>query len=217
MTAAPLDPSEGGGRFPGFDVQGQSAHWDPITQGVVLARLGRPADLRFFTVAEEATARGLFDQLLDQRQEPRIPVVNMVDARLAEDQTDGWHYEDMEPDAEAWRGTLADLDSEARERHGSGFAGLSWEEQKVLLTDVHNADQWRGRQAARVWSLWTRYACTAYYSHPSAWNEIGFAGPAYPRGYKNLGLDAREPFEVADVRPGQDPANPKAKSGRGRH
>ena len=43
----------------------------------------------------------------------------------------------------------------------------------------------------RVWSLWTRYACTAFYSHPWAWNEIGFPGPAYPRGYKNLGVDAR--------------------------
>ena len=38
--------------------------------------------------------------------------------------------------------------------------------------------------------------CTAFYSHPAAWNEIGFAGPAYPRGYKNLGVDRREPFEV---------------------
>ena len=48
-----------------------------------------------------------------------------------------------------------------------------------------------------MWSLWTRYACTAFYSHPWAWNEIGFPGPAYPRGYKNPGVDAREPFEVA--------------------
>jgi hypothetical protein len=47
--------------------------------------------------------------------------------------------------------------------------------------------------------MWIRYACVAYYSHPSAWNEIGFGGPAYPRGYKNLGLDRREPWEVREV------------------
>lgn len=216
MTALPLDPKDGGGRFPGFDAQGQSGHWDQVTQGVVLARLGRPADLRFFTVAEEAAARALFDQLLDQRREPRVPVVNMVDSRLAEDQTDGWHYEGMEPDPAAWRSTLAALDAEARARSGSAFCELSWDEQEGLLTDIHDAEQWRGRQAPQVWSLWTRYACTAFYSHPVAWDEIGFAGPAYPRGYKNLGLDAREPFEVADARPGQDPARPKTKSGKGR-
>ena len=44
-----------------------------------------------------------------------------------------------------------------------------------------------------------RYACTAFYSHPWAWNEIGFGGPAYPRGYKNIGLDRREPWEGPEV------------------
>ena len=29
-------------------------------------------------------------------------------------------------------------------------------------------------------------------------NEIGFSGPAYPRGYLNPGINAREHFEVAD-------------------
>jgi hypothetical protein len=56
-----------------------------------------------------------------------------------------------------------------------------------------------------VWSLWTRYACTAFYAHPFAWAEIGFPGPAYPRGYKNAGAGQLEPFEVRDARPGEDP------------
>ncbi|HEX3976800.1 MAG TPA: hypothetical protein VHW96_11080, partial [Solirubrobacteraceae bacterium] len=34
--------------------------------------------------------------------------------------------------------------------------------------------------------------------HPWAWNEIGFPGPAYPRGYLNAGINARERWEVAD-------------------
>jgi hypothetical protein len=59
--------------------------------------------------------------------------------------------------------------------------------------------------AVRVWSLWTRYAASAFYAHPWAWNEIGFGGPAYPRGYKNLGLDRREPWEVPDAQPERDP------------
>ena len=59
---------------------------------------------------------------------------------------------------------------------------------------------WHGMPAKRVFSLWTRYACDAFYSHPWAWNEIGFGGPAYPRGYKNLGIDRREPWEVPERR-----------------
>jgi hypothetical protein len=49
-----------------------------------------------------------------------------------------------------------------------------------------------------------RYACSAFYSHPWAWNEIGFGGPAYPRGYKYLALGAREPWEVPE-RDARDP------------
>jgi hypothetical protein len=55
-----------------------------------------------------------------------------------------------------------------------------------------------------VWSLWTRYACAAFYAHPWAWTEIGFGGPAYPRGYQALGVDKREHWEVGD-RADRDP------------
>ena len=79
----------------------------------------------------------------------------------------------------------------------------------LKIRESIGAKDWHGLNAAHVWSLWTRYACTAFYAHPSAWNEIGFPGPAYPRGYKNPGVDARESFEVADVIPSDDPVQGK--------
>ena len=203
-TKEPREP-----RFPGYDVVSQADTWDRATQGVVLARLGPQPALRFFTPAEEAVAGALFALLLDQRpDEPEVPVLAMVDARLAECQTDGWRYEDMPPDDQAWRRTLAALDLDA-ERHeaATGFAALPTDRQAVRVQAVQDLGPkpWYGLPAAHVWSLWTRYACTAYYSHPHAWNEIGFGGPAYPRGYLRLGVDAREPWEVADRDPHQDP------------
>nr|HET7860775.1 gluconate 2-dehydrogenase subunit 3 family protein [Caldimonas sp.] len=35
-----------------------------------------------------------------------------------------------------------------------------------------------------------------FYSRPEAWNEIGFGGPASPRGYVRIGLDQRDPWEA---------------------
>lgn len=207
MSGLPLDEADGGGRFPGFEVMAQAQHWDEVTRSVVVQRLGRPADIRFFSASEEATASALCDQLLDQRQPPRVPVVNMIDARLSEDQTDGWHYDGMAPDGQSWRDSLAALDEDAMEHSGCIFAEATWREQSAILQSVQDlgSGDWHGIPAARMWSLWTRYACTAFYSHPWAWQEIGFAGPAYPRGYKNMGVDRREPFEVPDAHPGQDP------------
>ena len=47
---------------------------------------------------------------------------------------------------------------------------------------------------------WCRTAAEAYYSHPYAWDEIGFGGPAYPRAYMRLEHGEPEPWEVNEQR-----------------
>lgn len=196
------------GRFPGFDVLGEVHRWDDVTAGVVLARLAPTTDLSFFTLAENGAAPALLDLLLHQDGEPRVPVVAMVDARLAAGETDGWHYDDMPEDGEAWRRSLAALDEDADELAGCRFAQLDPQQQASVVQRIQDlgseSGTWHDLDAGHLWSLWTRYACTAFYSHPWAWNEIGFPGPAYPRGYKNPGIDSLERFEVPD-RAGGDP------------
>jgi hypothetical protein len=200
---------QGRGRFPGFDVLDSVEVWDDVTAGVVLGRLALPGALAFFTPREVGVAAALLDLLLAQDADPRVPVLALIDARLAVGETDGWHYDDMPEDGQAWRDTLAALDTDAERLHpGRGFAQLLDRERAPLVQAVQDAAaggrHWHSFPAVRVWSLWTRYACTAFYSHPWAWNEIGFSGPAYPRGYLNLGVDARERWEVAD-HDGADP------------
>jgi len=200
-----------GGRFPGLSVLDQAAHWDPVTAGVVLSRIGKPPEIRFFTPVEEAVATGLCDRLLGQDDEPKIPVVPQIDARLAEQSTDGWRYAGMPEDGQAWRESLRHLDEDCRAACSRPFAEAAPGDQRAVIQAVQDlgAKDWHGLNAAHVWSLWTRYACTAFYAHPLAWNEIGFPGPAYPRGYKNAAVDGREPFEVADTRPSDDPVDGK--------
>jgi hypothetical protein len=207
MSGAARRPGGTGGRFPGFDAAAQAGHWDPVTAGVVLRRLGPPPDMRFFTPAEEAVANALCDRLVGQDGDPRVPVAALIDARLAERQTDGWRYADMPEDGHAWLDSLYYLDADAHAKFSWGFAKCDAADQDALIQAVQDLGSggWHGLNAAHVWSLWTRYACTAFYAHPSAWNEIGFPGPAYPRGYKNTGVGAREPFEVRDASPSDDP------------
>ena len=46
---------------------------------------------------------------------------------------------------------------------------------------------WDELNVNRAWTVVMRAALAAFYSHPWAWNEIGFGGPAYPRGFMRLG------------------------------
>lgn len=188
----------GRGRFPGFDVLDQVQHWDDLTATVVLARLDLVTSCTFFSEEEQLTANALFDQLLGQFDQPKIPVLALVDRRLALGQTDGWHHEDLPEDAPAWHLTLQGLDEDARATFQAPYHQLVREQQATLLETIHGADRWRELPAKHVWGLWTRYASTAFYSHPWAWNEIGFGGPSYPRGYGALGSGQREHWEVAD-------------------
>jgi hypothetical protein len=205
----------GPGRFPGFDVVGEARHWDQVTAEVVTARTGPPPEPRFFTGPEASCARALLNLLTGQDEpdgELAVPVLEMVDSRLEAGETDGWRYADMPEDGQAWRDTLSYLDADARQRCGTTFAGAPGLDRLALVQAVQDlkSAEWHGLPAAQVWSLWTRYACTAFYAHPSAWAEIGFPGPAYPRGYKNLGVGKLEPFEVRDARPAEDPVKEDA-------
>ncbi len=202
-----MGTTPGGGEepFPGFDALGEQGAWDAVTRGTVLARLQTGGGLHFFSAEQEPTARALVDRLLAQDGEPRVPVLDMIDQRLLEHRGDGYRYDDMPEDWDAFTISVSGLDADARALTGRPFWDLPADEQMRLVDNVRTNDgDWHGMPGSRVFSLWTRYACDAFYSHPWAWNEIGFGGPAYPRGYKNIGPGRREPWEVAE----RDAADP---------
>ena len=200
-----ITPGSAEQRFPGYDVMGQSPAWDEVTRAVVIDRCALPDAPAFFTAEEEPTARALLDRLLAQDDDPRVPVFEAVDQRLAERRGDGYRYEGLPEDPETWRGSLAALDATAQAYSGNSFANLSRDDR---ARDHRRGPALQGRMArppaSRLFSVWMRYACSAFYAHPWVWNEIGFGGPAYPRGYKYLALGAREPWEVAE-RDAEDP------------
>ena len=71
---------------------------------------------------------------------------------------------------------------------------------------------WDTMNVAQAFKVLMRYVAQAFYAHPWAWSEIGFGGPAYPRGYAAFGnpqfgerehWEGEEAFErdpVRDVR-----------------
>jgi hypothetical protein len=189
------------GRYPDFDVMQQRAHWDPVTRELLEHRVGEPPPCRFFDLQEQRTLGALFDVILAQDYEPRIPVLQMIDAKMHAREFDGFRYASMPQDDETLKMVaerldgLADLDTYTRRARVKAFADGELE--------------WEGLDVNLAWKVVTRLAVSAFYSHPWAFNEIGFRGPAYPRGYmrRNMGpsgVDPDEPQEAFGLDPVAD-------------
>ncbi|MDN5795071.1 MAG: gluconate 2-dehydrogenase subunit 3 family protein [Intrasporangium sp.] len=188
------------GRYPDYDVLAAAGTWDEATRKAVFARLEPPGPLRFFTAAEEPTLRAFCDVCTAQDVEPRVPVAESVDTKLADGKLDGFQYADMPDDRDTWRLVLAGLDETARDRAGTRFADCDLPAQGAIVGDLAagnlSGGSWQQLNVARAWSVCMRAILSGFYSHPWAWNEIGFGGPAYPRGYMRTGpVSTLEPFE----------------------
>ncbi len=190
------------GRYPDYDVLANRENWDDATRKVIEARLAPPAALRFFTAEEEPTLRALCDVTTAQDVEPRVPVAEMVDDKLASGRLDGYRYANMPRDPETWRLVLRGLDEEAGRRHEMGFAACDGPAREAIVTALSQGElsggAWDDLDVSRAWSVCMRGILAAFYSHPWAWNEIGYGGPAYPQGYMRLGpVSTLEPHERA--------------------
>jgi hypothetical protein len=189
------------GRYPDYNVLDQTDHWDPVTRQVVMQRVDDVPPLRFFTAPEAAALGAFLDVALAQEREPRIPVLNMIDAKLFSGRREGYRYADMPDDGETLRRVAAGLDSAARQHGVQDFAASPAEVKRRLVQafadgELHG-EVWDELPCAHAWSVLMREALSAFYSHPWAWNEIGFGGPAYPRGYARLGAGQHEAWEGA--------------------
>ena len=186
------------GRYPDYDVLEEAGHWDETTRRVVLDRAANPPPLRFFTAAEARCLGAFLDVALAQDDEPRIPVLAMVDAKLYEGRLDGFRYAHMPDDRDTWRVVARALDASA----GGDFAALDDDRRFALVKAFAEGTLEHAEiDASSAWSVVMRGALAAFYSHPWAWNEIGFGGPAYPRGYMRLapGPTGRSPYEAVEA------------------
>jgi hypothetical protein len=196
------------GRYPDYDVLEEARHWDEATRRVVLGRVERLPPIRFFDEREVATLGAFCDLVMAQDAAPRIPVLAMVDEKLYENRGEGYRHEDLPPDPQVWREVARMLDAAATGKGADGFAAAPEDAQLRIVGRFSDGElDWEGLPVAKAWSVVMRDVLSAFYSHPWAWNEIGFGGPAYPRGYARLGAGQREHWESPpefDVDPVRD-------------
>ena len=202
-------------RYPGYDVLNKrlTQSWDETTRRVINRRIAVSREPQFFTAEEWAVADAVCARILPQPVgRPPVPLAAMLDAKLVANSGDGFREADMPYMREAWKQGIAAIEAESNTRHGGrGFASLNAAEQDDLLGMMHHGDlsdaAWDGLGARNFFVKRILSDVPGlYYSHPTAWSEMGFGGPASPRGYVRMGLDRRDPWEAAQADPGGEQA-----------
>lgn len=208
-TDEPLPPIDQPGYYRGFNTLSQSKYWDQATRDVIDMRVEQPPSIRYFTADQARFWRAVFDHLLpqfDRTPDRRIPIVEPLDERLYQNRGIGYRYEKMPQDRDAYRLGEQAIEEEAKARFGGEFIYLPHRQQDLILQALHDGKNaagkqiWKQMSIRRFWQLLMQDALEAYYSHPWAWDEIGFGGPAYPRAYTRLERGEPEPWEVEEQR-----------------
>lgn len=190
-------------RYPGADILAQRGHWDEATREVVLDRVYNVPPFRFFDERQRATLEALCERVLPQVDKPRdkrIPISPRIDETCHHAMEEGFRYDNMPDNRQAWTWGLQGLDQTAQARFGADFVALDAARQDLVLETIRGGDPpgevWQRMPARRWWIVVAlRQITGVYYAHPYAWDEIGFGGPAYPRGYFALNFGAPEPWE----------------------
>ena len=203
-------PDDFQSRYPGYDVlaKATSPDWDEQTWQVVQDRITGNPSARFLTDAEVSTLEAIVDRILpqpDRTKDHKVPIVPWIDAKLFHDRRDGYRYEDIPQQRDAWRIAIQGFDQTARTLYERPFLELDSARQDEVLRRVESGDApgeaWQTLPASRFFkSVLCVSVVKAYYSHPTAWGEIGYSGPSSPRGHVRVwigGVDSWEPHERA--------------------
>jgi hypothetical protein len=192
-------------RYPRARILEQRSHWDDATRDVVMDRVHNVPAIRQLSAEALRTLEALCECIVPQADRPsvrRVPIVPWIDERLASDAPEGFRFEDM-PLAAAWQRGLAGLNETASALFGRSFPDLEAADRAAVLEAVRAGtaagETWRTMPARRWWIyVALREILGIYFAHPIAWDEIGFGGPAFPRGYAALNHGAREWWETPE-------------------
>ncbi|OCT15771.1 hypothetical protein A8709_09055 [Paenibacillus pectinilyticus] len=185
--------------YPTYDVMKESTEWDAHTRSIVNARLVREYSYNFLTTVEAETLRSWCSLLMDDdRGEIIQSIISHIDRILFENKGEGHRKAGTPSMRVLLRQGLKAIDETGWFTNSQPFFQLDEMNQRNIMLHIGEASypatkNWEGIPQKALFHKLMQLSVEAYYAHPLVWSEIGFGGPAYPRGYS---LDSPEQLET---------------------
>ncbi|CAN5328197.1 hypothetical protein BH09BAC4_BH09BAC4_18030 [soil metagenome] len=166
-----------------------------------------PQPPQFFTASEFSLLQAICNRLIpqDERTE-RIDIAGRIDERLTLNKSDGWRYDVMPADGDAYKLGLTGVDEAARLLFLQTFQQLSDELKDRVLKAIQYkeapGETWQKLPANRFFEELLTEVANTYYCHPLAQEEIGYVGMADVPTWQRIGLNKLEDREPKSIGPG---------------
>jgi Gluconate 2-dehydrogenase subunit 3 len=180
----------------------QKDHWDAHTRGIVEGRLQQSDTYQSLNKQEVKTLQHLCEVILDDsRVEVLSYVVHYFDTKLSSNIGEAQRKKGLPRESDLIRKGLQALDGFCNAMYGNTFDLL---EEKIRQGIVDQLCRGQFHLEAGGLKIPTQdffskiltESVSAYYSHPTVWSDIGYAGPAYPRGYVRSEWGLTDPWEA---------------------
>lgn len=188
--------------YPRYDVMALQDEWDTHTREVVQKRLGTFPQAKFLSESEREMLALIAGHLAyDNRNQILEWVLFHIDQRLSDEIGESQRRPEIPPEKILVREGLKFIDKTARQRHKKNFAQAGTQEQFQILAGLQTGRLtgeagWPQIQQKELFKKLAELVIGAYYSHPVVWSEIGYGGPAYPRGYVRIEFGLADPWEA---------------------
>ncbi|GIP34290.1 gluconate 2-dehydrogenase subunit 3 family protein [Paenibacillus sp. J2TS4] len=192
--------------YPTYDVMQEKEHWDDHTRSIVEERLKPNLEYSYLSLQDAETLRAVCSTLIDDNRNECIRyVLTHIDGQLHQNIGEGQRKSIVPPLRELVRRTVEALDLMSMSRWESLFHQLKEDDQRQILLELSEnraepAYVWTGLPQAEIFNKLLTLTVEAYYSHPLVWSEIGYGGPAYPRGYVRTAIGQLDPWEAKTER-----------------
>ena len=191
-------------KYKNYDVfdRWDTPDWDDQTREAIRKRLEEIPTIRFFTEEEAQIAEAIANRIVPQQQlASNISIIPWIDEKLFLDLRDGYRYEGLPPQREAWRSGLAGIEETSRIKFQQGFKSLAEHQQDEILHLIQSGDPpgdiWKRLPPNLFFhEMLCKHIVRTFYTHPIAWNVIGYGGPAAIRGHVRKSEGEIDPWEA---------------------
>ncbi|MEW9702236.1 gluconate 2-dehydrogenase subunit 3 family protein [Paenibacillus sp. SI8] len=189
-------------QYPTYDVMKEQEEWDDHTRSIVKGRITRDHLYHFLTPVEAECLRTWCSLLMDDDRGEIIQyVIGHIDQIAVDNKGESQRKIGVPPLEILLRQGLKAIDESGWIAASQPFSQLDESAQRQIMLHISEGtlpatEAWQGIPQKDLFQKLLTLTVEAYYSHPQVWSEIGFGGPAYPRGYVRADLGQQDPWEA---------------------